>query len=131
MQRPNIDGKIAHSLYSVYMQQNPFAPQHFSDTADGIDGSHFIIGHHHTDQNRIRSERPLQRLQKHHSLRVHRQIRYTKSLSLQMLAGVQYRMMLYRRRYDMPAACSVSLRGSFDSPVIRLGSATCKKNLLR
>ena len=62
MELANVNRKIAHSLYSVYMQQNPFAPQHFSDTADGIDGSHFIIGHHHTDQNRIRSKGSLQRL---------------------------------------------------------------------
>ena len=53
----HVDGLVAVGLDRVRMEQDAVLLCHFADLPDGLDGTDLIIGEHHGDQDRIRTDR--------------------------------------------------------------------------
>ena len=84
-----------------------------SNLPNGLKGANLIIGIHHGDQYRIRTNRSSQLLQLYHSIFIHVQISHLKAFLLQPLAGVEYGVMLNLCGNNMLSLAAIALCSGF------------------
>ena len=127
----HIDGNLCIRLYRIGMEQYTVLLRDLTDLGNGFDGTDLVICKHYTDQNCVRANGCLQLVQTDQSVSVHIQISDLKASLLQILTGMENGMMLDLRGNDMFSLGSIGFCGSFQRPVIGLGTAGSKIDLFR
>ena len=112
------------------MEQDSVLFRNPANLCNGLDRADFIVRRHDRDQDRLRPDSRLQLLRADESVLIHIQISHLKTILFQILAGMQNRMMLDLGSNDVIALVPISLRRSLQGPVVRLGSASSKIDLI-
>ena len=120
----HIDGQVSRRLHRVSMEQHAPPAAHRPDLPNGLDGPHLVVGKHHRHQTGIRPDGGLDLLRRHPALVPHGQKGHGAALPLQLLQGMQDRVVLKGGRDDMPLPRPLSHSGSgAQRLVIRLAAA--------
>ena len=88
---------LPESLHRIRMKKQSMLFRNFSNSPQILNRSHFIVGRHHGNQNRILCNRLLQGFQVQKSLPIHRNTADSCSQTFRKLAAFQNSMMLYCR----------------------------------
>ena len=105
----HVDGNLCISLYRIGMEQDAVLLCDLTDLGNRFDRTDLVICKHDTDQDRIRADRRLQLIQADQTVSVHIQICDLKSSLLQILTGMENRMMFDLRGNDMFSLGFISL----------------------
>ncbi len=130
MERIHIQRNMPVCLHRVRVEQDPVLLCQRADLPERLYRTDLVVRRHDCDQDGIGSDRRLQLIKLYHAARIHVHIRDLISLLLQILAGMQHRVVLDLRSYDMFSFFLAERCRRFDCPVIRLASAGCKINFI-
>src|SRR5947209_2199424 len=96
-----------------------------------LDGAHFVVGIHHRNEDRLVSYGPRNIIRVHLPIAINRQVGRFEAKTLQVLAGVQYSMVFYRRGDNMLALFLCGKGYAFNSEVVALRATSRKGDFRR
>ena len=126
----DVDCDAADRLHRVGVEDNAVRAGDRADLADRHQRADFVVGGHDRDQNRPIVDRVFQRARIDRAVAVHAEIRDAETFFFQPSARFEHRGMFDCARNDMVALVPQRLRDALDRPVIALGAARRKINLV-
>ena len=125
-----IDRNLAESLYRIGMEKNAMLFCDSSNLLNRLNGADLIVCKHNGNQNSGRTDCLFQFLQLYHTVLIHVQISYLKTILLQPFAGMQNRMVLNLGGNDMISFILIALCSCLQRPVVRFAAACSKVNFI-
>ena len=130
-QRGQVDGHRADGLHRVGVHQRAVGLGDAAQFLNGLQGADFVVGHHHRYQGGIRPHGLFQLRRVHQPLPVHRQVGHLKALFLQLLGGMEHRVVLDGAGDDVLALVPAGVGRPPQGPVVRFGAAAGKVDFSR
>ena len=128
--RLHIHRNVSHSLDGVGVKEDPPFPAQGPNLPDGLDGADLVVGEHDSHQAGVLPEGLLQILQPDHTVLIDRKVRHLKALLLQLLQGVEHRVVLNGVGDDVALPPLRPQAGGLgDGPVVRLRAAAGEVDL--
>src|SRR5690554_1994808 len=134
-----VNRDCSYSLHSVCMKDYSPLMHNIADLRNWLDGSHFIVGMHQTDQDSLISNSLPHCLRGNHSILVYWEIGYRKTMFFHISTGIQDGMMLSSGRDDMLAFLLVGPGHSGNCQIIpfrtapgknyQIGRASCRERV--
>ena len=129
----NVYLQLADRLHGIGMKRNIVFLGDFTYLFKRLDSPVLVVDVHDRDQHSRVPDRIAQLCNVDLSVSIYRKIGYLKTALLQILAGMQNRVVFHRGSDDMVAfaAALLQLSQSFDGVVIRLSAAARENNFTR
>jgi hypothetical protein len=114
---------LADCLHRVGVEEDPFLFRDRADLRDRLQHADLVVGGHDRDEDRLVGDRVAQLVEADAAVLLDRQIRHARALLLELLAGVDDRLVLGHARDDVIALLAIHLGDALDREVVRLGGA--------
>ena len=124
---------LQKALHGVGMEQRERrqAARGSDHVGDRQDGAGLVVDHHDGDEDRIRTQRLFESVDRDIALMVGLQVRDLEAFCLKLLHGMQHCVMLDGGRDDVAAALAEAVDGREDGPVVGLSAAGGEEHAVR
>ena len=112
------------------MEEHAVLAAHRTELRHGLNRADLVVRSHDGNDGRVRPNGLFQFFGRHAAIFVHRQIGYFKAFLFQLLAGMQYGVVLDGGRDDMAALLDVLIRRAAHRPIVRFSAAAREINLV-
>ena len=129
-QMGKVNGRFAHGLHGIRMEQHAALASHFSHALDRIDIAHLVVGKHDGCQRRIRREGGCVFVKVKASLVVHAKVGHPVALAFPVLHDAEHGGMFHAGGDEM-ALFRLGLDGRPDGGVVALRPAGGKDDFVR
>src|SRR5688572_2075378 len=127
----HVERHLADGLDGVGMQQDALLLRDRPDLGRRLQHADLVVGRHDRDQDRLVGDRGAQILDVDPPVLLHREIGDAVALLLELLAGVDHRLVLDHTGDDVIALLAIHLGDALDRQVVGLGRAAREDDLLR
>ncbi len=127
----DVDRNLAHGLNAIYGEEDTMFLGNLADFRDGIDHANFVVGVHDGDQDRCRPDGCFQIVEAHPAVTLNGQIGDFEAVLLEVLAGVEYGLVLDGLGDDVIALFAKHFRDALDHQVVGFGCAASEDDFFR
>ncbi len=122
---------LGQSLHSIGMQIQVRLVGDARDFRDRLQRAEFVIGVHHSNQNRGSAQRAADIVRIDHTARADAHVGHGNALALQLRARIQHRRVLDGRSHDMHLLTVGVEQNAEQRQIVRFSAAADKNDLLR